>query len=193
MHPTSASCLGEQTISLVHPASTSQETPGHLWHPPLHTHSQADTHTLSLPHPPTAWIMHHQTVGSELMSQLLRGPGETPVRCDGYTKPSPCSGCTQHQMSKVRGDELWVIPLAPLLQCHRIRRQEHVVLPMWFFACVCVSVFGWRTIYMHVLQKGWDHLTLMLFLCRGDISLCSLFCKHLYCRACEENTVVLVI
>ncbi|KAI9541549.1 hypothetical protein NQZ68_029050 [Dissostichus eleginoides] len=56
-------------------------------------------------------------------------PGETPVCCDGYTKPSPRLGCTQHQMSKVRVDELWVIPLAPLLQCHHIRRQEHVVWP----------------------------------------------------------------
>lgn len=35
------------------------------------------THTLFLPHPSTTWIMHHQTVGSELMSQLLREPGET--------------------------------------------------------------------------------------------------------------------
>lgn len=158
MHPTSASCLGEQTISLVHPASTSQETLGHLWQPPPPSHTQTDTHTLSQLHPSTAWIMHHQTVGSELMSQLLREPGETPVRCDGYTKPSPRSGCTQHQMSKVRGDELWVIPLAPLLQCHRIRRQEHVVWPMWLgvmCVCRCVSVFaqGWRTIYMHILRK----------------------------------------
>ena len=72
------------------------------------------------------------------MSQLLREPVETPVPCDGYTKPSPRSGCTRHQMSKVRGDELWVIPLATLLQCHHIRRQEHVVSYVVMCLCVCM-------------------------------------------------------
>lgn len=89
------------------------------------------------------------------------------MHCDGYTKLSPRSGCTQHQMSKVQGDELWVIPLALLLQCHHIRRQEHVVWPMWLQECVCVFVFaqGWTTISMCMLWKGGHHLTLMFSLC----------------------------
>lgn len=120
------------------PCPSSINLSGDPWPPVTPPFTHIDAHTLFLPHPSTIWIMHHQTVGNELMSQLLRTPGETPVHGDGYTKPSPRSGCTHHQMSRVRGDELWVIPLAPLLQCHHIRRQEHVVWPMWFCACVCM-------------------------------------------------------
>ncbi len=152
--------------------------------PPSHTNRH--THTLFLPHPSTIWIMHHQTVGSELMSQLLREPGETPVRCDGYTKRSPRSGCTQHQMSKVRGDELWVIPLAPPLQCHHIRRQEHVVWPMWLciYVCVCVcvsvclSVCLWERmknhLYAHSMER-WGSFNFDAFsqLRAREISLCN--------------------
>lgn len=64
---------------------------------------------------------------------------QTLVRYDGYTNLSFCSDCTRHQMSKVQGDELWVILLAPVLQCHHIGGKS-----MWFGACgyvyVCLSL-----------------------------------------------------
>lgn len=147
--------------------------------------------------------MHHQTVGSELMSQLLREPVETPVPCDGYTEPSPCSGCTHHQMSKVRGDELWVIPLAPLLQCHHIRRQEHVVsyvvMCLCVSACVCVCVCPCSRMDNCLYALSMKRLgslnfdAFRLLTAAAGIYLCNqiMFSKHTYCEACEETVVMI--
>ena len=98
-------------------------------------------------------------------------------------------------MSRVQADELWVMPLALILQCHHIRRREHVVV------CVCVSVLAqrWWSIYMHMLWKRWDCVSLMLSLRRGlkkfpfVASACVLLCERLCCRASEKKTDVLQI
>lgn len=121
---------------------------------PSHTHSQYSTTQRS-----SAWIMYNQTVGSEIMSRSLREPGETDTRALwGLYRAGPSLTfyfITLHQMSKVQGDELWVIPLALLLQCHHIKRQEHVVSPMWLCVCVCESDFaeGWRTKHAHSTER----------------------------------------
>lgn len=88
--------------------------------------------------PSITWIMHHQTVCTELMSQLLREPQRHPYT-DGYTKPSQCQDYPRHQMAKIQRDELWFCPPTPLLQCHNIKRQVHMVSPMWLL-CTCECV-----------------------------------------------------
>ena len=136
------------------------------------------------------------------MSQLLREPVETPVPCDGYTEPSPHSGCTHHQMSKVRGDELWVIPLAPLLQCHHIRREEHVVsyvvmcLCVYVSVCVCVCVCPCsrmdNCLYALSMKRlgSFNFDASRLPTAAAGIYLCNqiMFSKHTYCEACEGNS-----
>lgn len=78
LKPTNICLMSCQTDR--HPRSecliNSLETCSHLWH--VHPPTNAPTHThthISSPFPtPVAWIIHHQTVGIEVMSQLLREP-----------------------------------------------------------------------------------------------------------------------
>lgn len=74
--PSSTQSMLHQT--LWRPVATCDTSTHQPTHPPTHTHARTRTHQLSLPHSSVPWIMHHQTVGIELMSQLLREPLRQP-------------------------------------------------------------------------------------------------------------------
>lgn len=128
------------------------------------------THTLFLPHPSTTWIMHHQTVGSELMSQLLREPGETPRWAVMVIPSRPFTQVVLTTRCPRCGVMNYGSSLSPLFCSVTTLGGKS----MWSGPCgymhVCVFRLCSRmeNLYIRILVgKGWDHLTLMLWCGHG--------------------------
>lgn len=115
-------------------------------------HLSTHTFTHPLPHLSTTWIIHNETVGSEIMSQLLREPGETDTRVVWWLYHA-VPLLRLFSAPDVQGLGWWIMGYTLLLLLCSVTRIGGKIV--WFGPCayVCVFVQGKRTVYTRAEER----------------------------------------